>query len=358
MSDVWTEFYRQVDHWRQAGDADRLKLADLYHEALRFRETEPEYQFELLTQARNEAQRLEEPWWILFYEYWRLSTLTADLHDFARAHPLAMELMVRFSSPEGRVHPERIGIYTCVLYTYLQVDPVGYRTALEQGFSSLDEQIAKGPVSNRFVLNYRWTEYLCQLQRWEEAYDRAQQFLALVDGSDPGSRIWWECWVFFLLCGICDALGRVDELGGHAKDMAERSEKSTELMRTKASGWIWLAVAQRARGDERAAARSFHQGMHYLKDVAARDEICADAIARFYELGSDWKSALGVRDRELAVITKKGMLHRCCLVQIERCRLLARLGALTPTDISEAQQAAAKMQVPRWYLEKLARIEK
>ena len=33
---------------------------------------------------------------------------------------------------------------------------------------------------------------------------------------------------------------------------------------------------------------------------------------------------MGVRDRELAEITPKGMLHRMAQVQIERCRLLAK----------------------------------
>jgi hypothetical protein len=353
----WDEFVRRTDAWRQAGDTARLKLIDLYHEAHRYRETDPEFQYGLLTRARDEARRLEEPWWVLFFEHSLLSTLTADMHDFARAHPLAMEVMLRFNSPAGRTHPHRMGILTNVLYVYLQIDPAGYRDELEQGFSYLDEQIARGPVTDRFVLNYRWTEYLVETQQLDAAYQRAQRFLELVDSGVPVDSIWWQCWVLFLLCPICDALGLVDELTGHAEDLAERSKKGDQLTRTRAGGCLWFAVARRAAGDEQAASRSFHQGMSCLKNLSSRDEICADAVARYYELGNDYQAAIGIRNKELAMVTKKGMLHRCCRVQIERCRLLSRAGALTPAEVNEARQAATKMRVPDWYLQKLVEIE-
>jgi hypothetical protein len=358
MSEVWDEFNRRVGLWQEARDAERLRMIAQYHEAFRYRETQPEHQFALLTRCRNEAQRLDEPWWDLFFEYWRLATLTADLHDFARAQPLAIELMVRFSSLEGRDHPQRIAIYTNVLYTYLQVDPLGYRDELERGFAYIDEQILPNPAEERFVLLYRWTEYLRETERWDEALGLAQRFSAMVDGNrGPADTIWWRCWVLFLLCDICNGLGLVDELAGHAEEMAELSEKRANLMRTRAKGWIWRAVAQRFMGDEQAARRSYLRGVGYLKTLDSRDEICADPMARYHELGGDWKSAVGARDGELAAIEKKGMLHRSCRVQIERCRLLSKAGELTPSDLDKARAAAAQMRVPEWYLEKLACID-
>src|SRR5262249_31616349 len=64
--------------------------------------------------------------------------------------------------------------------------------------------------------------------------------------------------------------GRLDEVAGHAADMEERSEKKIHLKRTRASARIWLAITQRAKGDERAASRSFHRGMHHLKTGGTR----------------------------------------------------------------------------------------
>lgn len=358
MSDRWEEFDRRIDDWRQAGDVERLGLADLYYEASRYAETDPERQLELLTQARTQAERLKEPWWSRFFDADRLQTLTSNLHDFARALPLAMELMVRFNSPEGQAHPQGVDILTGVLYTYLQIDPVGFREELERGFAHLDGQVARGPNVERFVLDYRRTEYLSATERWEEALELAHQSLALADQSGNWDfQMWHGAWSLFLLCNICYALGRLDQVAGHAEDLEERSEEKTNLMRTRASAQLWLAVTRRASGDGRGASRAFHRGMSVLNRLDARDEICAEPLARYYELGGEWTAAVGVRDRELAAIASKGMIHRTCRLQIERCRLLARMAALTPADVNDARQTAAKLRVPAWYLERLARID-
>ena len=51
MSESHDEFSRRVEVWRQAGDTERLRLVELYHESYRFRESEPEYKLELLTRC-------------------------------------------------------------------------------------------------------------------------------------------------------------------------------------------------------------------------------------------------------------------------------------------------------------------
>jgi hypothetical protein len=358
MDNHWAEFRRRVAAWRQPDDADRFKMVELYSEAHRYRETNPEYQFEILTRGRAEAQRLNEPWWVLFFDGWRLMTLTADLHDFARGLPLAMELLVRFNAPENRTHPQRVVALIDALYCHLHIDPVGYKDELERGFAHLDGQVSKEPISDRFVLDYRRTEYLCEAERWQEAHDLAQESLARVERcAEAGTRTWHGAWCLFLLCEICHALGELDQVAGYAEDLAERSEKYPQLRRTQAAAFLWLAVTRRANGDERNAARSFQRGMTYLEGLAARDEICAEAVAKYYELGGDFNLAVAVRDRQLTALSKQGMLNRACRVHVERCRLLARAGSLTAADIIAARQAAGKLRSPGPYLERIARIE-
>lgn len=354
MSDRGTgDEYRQVAS--QDIDMNSRSLDALYHDAMRYRETDPEHQLALLTQGRDEALRLNEPGVALFFESWRLTTLTSDLCDFARAHPLAIELMVRVSKPEFQGHSDEASIWNNVLCTYVEVDPIGHRDDLERGFSHLDQKIAKGPVQERFVLNYRWVQYLCYTQRWKEAYDRAQHFQALV-GRGRCSP-WWQCWALFLLCKICNALEQVDFLADYAKEMVEKSQQGSQLVRTRAAGMIWLAVANRIRGKEREASRDFHEGMRYISNVSSRDEICADAISKYYELANDWKAAIAVRDRELSAISKKGMSHRCCVVEIELCRLRLREGNISDADFRKARIAAEKMRVPSWYLNQIVELE-
>jgi tetratricopeptide (TPR) repeat protein len=357
MSELWNEFHRRVAEWRRAADADRLKLANWLYNASSTRETDPEQRFSMLTQGRDEARRLREPWWELFFEDQRLGTLTGDLEDYSRALPLAMELMVRFSGPEGQAHVSRLSVLTETLNTYSNIDPLGYREELERGFAHLDGQITRGPDGARFVLHHRWAEYLMYADRYDEAFELANRTLALADQSgSEETRTWHGAWTYFYLCRICYALGRMNELAAHARHLAELSETHTQLRRTQADGWIWFAVTRRAEGNEREASRSFRRGMRLLQGLETRDMICADPISRYYEVGGEWKAALGVRDRELAVITKRGMLHRCCQVQVERCRLLAQAGELTSEDLDKARLSAARLRIPGWHLEKLARI--
>jgi hypothetical protein len=357
MSDTWDEYWRCVRVWQQAGDKERLELPRLYHESQECQETDPEWSVALFTRARDEARRLNEPWWDLFFESWRLTGLTSHLMDFTRALPLAMELTVRVNSPEGRAHSEWLNILTNVLYTYTNVDPFGYRDEMERGFAYMDGEVPQGPSSGRSVLHHRWISYLSETERWAEAYDLGVRSVALADRHrDAGLRNWHGSWALYLLCRICDAMGCLEELADHAEHMAELSEGHGHLQRARADAWIWRAVTRRAAGDERDASSSFHRGMALLDGLERRDSICADPIARYYELGGDLKAALGVRDRELAEMTRKGRLHRACLIQIERCRLLSRLGELKTNDLDTARHSASQLRIPDWYLERLDRL--
>lgn len=358
MSSHFEEYDRRISTWHEEGDWERLQMVDLHQETFQYRETNPEYRYELLTRVREMAQRLNEPWFVLFFDAERLGTLTSDLHDFARATPVAMDLMVRVSKPDAAAESQRVSVLTDVLYTYVEVDPIGFRDELERGFEYLDVQIARGPVSARFVLDYRRIEYFARAERWNDAYELAHRSLAMADGSGKlNVQTWHGTWRLFILCEICYALGLLNEVADHAEEMATRSEKRDDLKRTLAAAGIWRAVTQRARGEEQHASRSFHRGLRHLKILEGRDEICARSMATYYQLGNELEAAVGVLDRELAVVAKKGMLHRCCQIEIERYRLLLRAGTARPADLEKVRQSANQMRVPAWYLAKLASTE-
>ena len=355
---VWDEYHRRIAVWQEAGDSERLEMPRMCEEAFDFRETEPEHMFALFTRGRDVAKRLDEPWWVLFFESWRLSTLTSDLEDFERALPLAMELMVPFNSPAGQSHAMRTTALNDVLCTYVSRDPIGFEDELKRGFTYLDGQITQAPSSDRLILLHRRTEYLCATEQWAQAYDLAHDRLAKIDRwGDSEDQIWHEVWSVWQLCHICNALGNFDELAAHTEIVGERSDKNPHLRRTKADASIWKALLFRKAGYERNAARSFHAGLRLLKGLEACDTFCADPMAKYYEAGGDWREALGVRDRELASVAKKGMLHRACQVHLERCRLLAQIGQLTSADLVATRQCAEKLRRPKWCLDKLRNFE-
>src|SRR5579862_2822254 len=101
MSSMWTEANRRSVDLIKSGDPERVELVRRCYDAMRHRETNPELLLHLFTQCRDDAKRLNEPWWVVFFDVARLSTLTSDLHDFARALPLAIDLMVQLNTPGG-----------------------------------------------------------------------------------------------------------------------------------------------------------------------------------------------------------------------------------------------------------------
>ncbi len=357
MSSNWDEFHSRVAAWEQAGDVERIRLLDFYRNGFHCHETDPELSYLLFTQGRDEARRLVEPWWDLFFESMRLTALTSYVMDFTRALPLAVELMVRFSTPEGQVHRDRLSILNNVLYAYLNTDPLGYGEELERGLAYLDGEHPQGPEGGRFVLLHRWRAYLIAIESWEAVYEMALRSLALLTRTrDAHTRNWHTAWALDQHCQICHAMGRLDELAGHAEHLIKISNKTGQLLRTEAAGLIWQAVSSRAKGDEKAASSAFHRGMALLEDLERRDSILAEGVAAYYEAGGDLKAAIGVRDREFAEVSRKGMLHRSCQIQIERCRLLDRAGELTPANLEAVRLSASRLRVPDWYLKKLDTI--
>ncbi len=350
MSDEWDEHNRSVSAWQAAGDAARLALPDLYEAGFGCHETDPDRSLALFTRGRDEAARLGESWWVLFFESWRLTALTAYAMDFARALPVAAELMPRFEAPAARRHPWRVGVLINVVYTHAQVDPAGFRADIKRGFAGLDADIPAGPVSHRFVLNLRRTFFLRQLDLWAEADDLALRTLALADGADASNRLWFGAWILLELCGIADTRGERDRVLGHAAHMAEVSARHPQLGRTRAAAAFWQAVGEQLRGDERAARRAYLTGVGDAGRLDRKDTIFADPLARYHELAGDLAAALEVRDRELTDAERTGRHHRACQVHAERLRLLARSGGVSPDAVAAARRAAEKLHDPDRFL--------
>ncbi len=355
MSDDSNDFNRRLLAIQQAGE--RLALAFLFEESLSFHETDPERALLLITRGRDKARRMGETWWELYYESWRLTAISSLIMDFTRGLPMAIEIMVRFQTPEGRAHSEWLNVLGNTLSTYTNIDPFGYRDELERGFAHMDGEIPEGPSGDRSVLHHRRIAYLSATERWDEAYDLAIRSVGMaMQLTSPEQKNWHGSWALYLLCRICAALGRIDEIAGHAAQMAELSDRRANLRRIRADARFWLAVARRAAGDERDASAEFQRGMPMLDGLERRDSICADPIARYYELAGDPRTAVDVRDRELGEIDRKGQIHRTCEVHVERCRLLALLGELTPNDLDAARQSAARLRHPDRFLDRIERI--
>ena len=187
-----------------ADDSERLGLTGFFHQAWQLQETDAEQSFAIFTRGRDEARRLNESWWVLFFEHWRLNAMVCYVGDFARALPLGLELMVRFHAPDGQASEWRIWVLMHVFTIYSNIDPLGYQDEIERSLASLDAQIARGSNSERLYLAACSVDYLSSTERWGEAYDVALRSLAMVEQlREPHTRVWHGAWAHYRLCRIC-----------------------------------------------------------------------------------------------------------------------------------------------------------
>lgn len=282
-----------------------------------------------------------------------LSSLTAYAMDFARALPLAMQMLVRINTPAARAHEWRNLVMINALYTHISSDAIGFRDEIERGLACLEEKSFK--PGDRYVLNNRRIRFLMHIERWEDAYETAMRALTLVE-ADPEVRVWHGAWILYEACRICDALGKAGQLADHSEHMAELSAQHPQLRRTQADAHFWNAVVARRGGEVQKATRSFHQGMHILTGLERREAICADAVARYHEACGELRSAIQVREREIADVARNGQYFRAAQMQVERCRLLTELNELSQADLAAARESTAKLRKPEWILAKLERF--
>jgi hypothetical protein len=149
---LWDWFHDCEAQWVEAGDAERLRLVDLHREAEPYQETDPATMLALYTEGRQLAHKLAEPWWVLFYDVWRVIALLCDLDDCQRGLELAVACAVEARKPQFAHHPRQLACFNELLIAYVAVDPVGYANEIAETLDFLDREIPAGANDHRQVM--------------------------------------------------------------------------------------------------------------------------------------------------------------------------------------------------------------
>src|SRR5690242_11890427 len=81
------------------GDQERLAMIGAFDEASPLFRTNPEQSLALMEQGHAIARRLNEGWWMRFYEHWRLQVLLHYKCDYDAALELAIKAAVEARKP-------------------------------------------------------------------------------------------------------------------------------------------------------------------------------------------------------------------------------------------------------------------
>jgi hypothetical protein len=355
---IWDQFHEFRKAFHLAGDEDRLLLVFLHSEGFACQETDPDRTLAIFTEGRQLAQRLGEPWFVLFYDVWRVIALLSYKHDFRNVLDLAIQCALEMRKPANAQHAWRFAAFNNLVNAYAGIDPEGYDAPIRQALAYLEAEIPPGPNDDRYVMMTHKRRFLADAGRIDDAYRVAQEQLVLADTDrNRHNADWYTIAVHNHLCGLCQQMSDWEGVASHASAVEELAQRVDQSQINLAEALAWQALLARRAGDDLTAGKFFRQAiarMARLQRAPTREYF--EALCLYHEMGGDPARALRVRDRELETVLDRGQLAYECHIRVERCRLLAERGNLQDSDLTAARAAARTLKSPARYLERIERL--
>ncbi len=327
------------------------KLPHMFHDAWDRNETDPQQCNALLMSARSHADALNEPWWVLFFDYWRCILLWARLDDLHTAQKLGIQMTVDAKKPLFERHPLVPRIYNQLVSIFTYVDPVGYQGRIMELMAYLeseveiDEDIEYLLLANRANLHFA-------LDHLEEARDWALKSLDRIN-----HRAYYSASAYSKLAlysYIRKDYQRVLDYVAEGEQNAREAGRRLIICEMLA----WRALLAQIRGDTIEAVRYYAHALHNRERIGTTPTFTYhDIVCDYLELIGKSEEALELRSEQLDTLKPSGLVHELCECYLMRCRLLGRMGKLTDVDITDAINAGNQLLHPTSYHHKIAQIK-
>ncbi|HKI36837.1 MAG TPA: hypothetical protein VKA46_33605 [Gemmataceae bacterium] len=338
------------------GDRDRQRLLQIYENASKFAKTDPDVMLGLLAEGKALAQQLDEPWWVLFFDHWRLQALLHFKYDYRDVMDVAVQATLEARKPQYAELPQRVCLHEDLIYAYVGTDPEGHAERIGQALDYMQQHV--GPdLDCRFCVQGCRAQFALQRGRLDEAQAASLKMLEMTDSErSPSTADHYALDAYADLCAVAFERGDWDGLAEWARageETARRRDKQLELAKFLA----WRALLERRDGNEDTARRLFRAATSRAARLkAVPGESYYDALCAYHEQGGDPGAALTTRDQELTTIAGKGRLTHETRCRLKRCRLLAQMGLPLDEDLRAAREVAGKLRQPEKYLEEVDRL--
>ncbi len=348
---IWTWVGDFRARARADGDRPRLRLTEIHEEAWPHRETNPDRMIVLFQEGRCLAESLREPWWELFFDFWRLDTLLHWKADYRDAKDLAIRNTLRARQPTFKGFPLNFCIHRDLATVYLGTDPVGYEAAIREALDYIEREVPPEGQDRYLLLSSR-RALAVNLERYDEAVELALTALELMD-ADPCVTGHFAQNVYESLCWVAYRRGDRQSLAEWSA-LGEKAVFSAGQRLAVAEFVLWQALLARQERREADAQRLRRRAASCVRRMGMR---CLgyywEALSAFHEAGGELEKALRVRRDQLDSLNGRGLLDDECECRIHVCRLRAQMGSLTAEDVAAAREAAGKLRVPDRYLARL-----
>ena len=350
-SDLWgwiDNFYREAI---MKGDTHRMRLATMHYDAWKQFEHDPDTALSILDEGLELAERLSEPWWWVYYTYWRTEAFVFYIGDLNKGLDNAVRTAVEVRKPEYERFPGIGRVYRVLLDSYVFRDPIGYEGKIKETIHTMEHDIPLD-LDTRCLLQARRSQMANILEDYKGAEEQALIYLNMCEHSAFRLMHAYE-----ILCDLAYRREDYDQALAYAIEMDEQSRRSGKKSGTVVSYEVRATLA-RIRGNEEEALKFYRQKLAHEASLGTkRGSFSYDLMCRFHELAGESDKAWALRERQFTEIEGKGFFHGEVWTRILRCRLLGRMGKPLETEISATYKSIENLLKPEFFTKKIKRIE-
>jgi hypothetical protein len=351
FNNPWQWVYDFQNEARRKGDRLREQLCTLCFEATNYKETDPDKAISRLKQGRGLAEVLNEPLWVMFYDYLLSTVLIWDKRDTAAGLDLAVRVAVSASAPEYRHWPFTPSVHYALLNAYSSYDPLSYRDEILTGATYLDNELNSNCDIWKVLPSLRHSLY-CSEENIEAAMHSLDQYFERGQGNS-----YMLCRAYYRLCSHHFVTGQYRELMEASEIGVQHAQLRNHCKLVLIKLQIWQAIA--AFGDRNVdLSQQYYRNavttMRSLGDAIQRDQI--GNLAIYYEFTYALDNALAYRNEIVACALVHGSPYHEYAARLGRCRLLKIMGLLTEEEIEATRNVRNQFKHPDRYPRRLEKI--
>jgi hypothetical protein len=350
--DLWGWFHAFQRKAIISGDAERRQLPEIYYRGSDNLEIEPEKALNYFEQGKSLAQRLGEPCWALFFDYWRCEAYMFYIDDYKTALDVAVRIAAEAHKSQYVHCPVRARVYRILGDAYLLIDPVGYADQIRK---TIDYMEADVPMDDdtRLLLQGRRAILAFAFEQLDEAIDEGLRYFALSENHD-----YRYAYAAAMLCEFYYLKGEI-EVALKFAQTSEISAHRADMKGLLGSLAAWRALFARKLGNEEEAGRFYRLATSRTTSLG-RTPFGAyfEALAHYHEIGGESDKAVTLRRQEINIVTGRGSPFAECGCRLKRLRLFGRMGLPIEEEMIAAREAAKGLIDSSRYIAKLDRIAK
>jgi hypothetical protein len=347
---MWKWLFDSLDRAITRHDTQRLMLAQLLMLGGEGIEGEFDRGIDFLQRGRALAEHLDEHWWMVLFDHWRLQILRRK-GDFPLARELIMHLVAEVRKPRYEGLPLRVCIQEDLIQLCMDTDPFGYTPRIEQAMRAMEASVIPGTTCALCLWGLR-VDFNKALHRWD-AMEVGVNVLVRLNADQPDSL----AVDYTNLCRLAYERGDRVALAEYLRigaDLARRGKKHECLAEFQA--WqAFLAVEADRPGADRLAEASLTESKQVIGLVHAD---YYDAICTYFEAAGNLDRALDLRFSQLNVLSGSGRLGQEMHCRAEICRLLIASGKPARNQIAAARKATRGLIDPAPMLSLLDRLDR